>query len=325
MVEEFIKEFPRQFLYQPQIEKEENLGRLERFVVGGMGGSALAGELILALQPLLKLRVWRNYGLPSMTADDASQTLFIAVSYSGNTEETIDFFEQAASRNLKVAAVSRGGKLIQLAKEREAPYIELPAEERPPRMALGLMVAALLRLMGQEEALSEVRDAALRLQPESYSLSGEKLAESLLQKIPVIYTSVENRPLAYNWKIRFNENTKIPAFYNIFPELNHNEMSGLDSEASLKQLAPPLFSIIIKDAADHPRVLKRMEILGKLLAERGLSFVFLELEGQSRTEKILKSIILADWTSVHLARLYGVAPEPTPLIEEFKRLMDEEQ
>ncbi|MBI2506768.1 MAG: bifunctional phosphoglucose/phosphomannose isomerase, partial [Candidatus Colwellbacteria bacterium] len=139
--------------------------------------------------------------------------------------------------------------------------------------------------------------------------------------IPIIYSSRRNIALAYNWKIKFNETGKAPAFYNTFPELNHNEMTGFDVQETTRELSDKMFFIFLKDEDDHPKITKRMEVLERLYRDRKLSVAVVSLEGNSKMEKIFNSLTLADWTAYYTAKRYNVEPEQVPMVEEFKKLL----
>ncbi len=159
------------------------------------------------------------------------------------------------------------------------------------------------------------------LKPLDYEDQGRALAQKLHDKIPIIYASSRNQALARNWKIKFNETGKIPAFCNVLPELNHNEMTGFDATPATKQLSSLFHFIFLKDAEDHPRIIKRMETLKKLYNDRGLAVETIELNRQEIFHKIFSCLVLADWTAYYLAKSYGVEPEQVPMVEEFKRLI----
>ncbi|OGY60576.1 MAG: hypothetical protein A3I33_01645, partial [Candidatus Colwellbacteria bacterium RIFCSPLOWO2_02_FULL_45_11] len=235
MLIETIKNFPQQFKYEPEIVNGEKIGEFESAVIGGMGGSGLVAGILRALKPELDIVTHHEYGLPTFLRQDEDKRLYVAISYSGNTEETLDFFDEAIKRNLKVAAISIGGKLLEIAEKEKIPYIKLPDTGIQPRMSLGFMIRAVLKLLGEEELFNEVRKLVESLNSD-LGKEGKVLAEKLTGKVPVIYSSRRNQTLAYNWKIKFNETGKIPAFYNTLPELNHNEMTGFDVVEGTRKL-----------------------------------------------------------------------------------------
>ena len=318
-MEEAIKNFHKQFTYQPVVVHADKLTQKSKFVVGGMGGSHLAAGLLLANDPALDLFIHRDYGLPSLS--DAKDRLFIASSYSGNTEETIDFAVQAHKKGYAVATVSVGGKLLEFAQKNGLPHIVIPDTKIQPRSALGFSMNALAKLLGDEALLSELSGLSSKLLLEELKGKGEALAEALRSKVPVIYASTRNSAVAYNWKIKMNETGKIPAFYNVFPELNHNEMTGFDAISTTEGLSRKFHFILLTDSADHPKIGKRMHVCRKLYEDRGFPVTEVALAGDSTLERIFSSLLVADWTAVNIAKIYGTEAEQVPMVEEFKKLV----
>lgn len=323
MMHETIKNFASQFAYEPVVHNAEKLPRANGFIVAGMGGSHLAADLLTIWKPELDITVHSEYGFPAdMKSEWLPQMLFIASSYSGNTEETLDSFQEALKRNMSSAAICVGGKLLEMAKEAKVPYVVLPDTGIQPRSALGFNMKALLALMHETAALNKIGELAHTLQPLAYEETGRELARKIKDHVPVIYASARNRAIAYNWKIKFNETGKIPAFYNIFPELNHNEMTGLDVAESTHRLSEGFYFILLKDGTDDPRIYQRMEILNRLYQDRGLLVIEVPLEAHINIfQKIFSSLVLADWTAYYTAETYGVEAEQVPMVEEFKQLM----
>lgn len=284
-----------------------------------MGGSHLAADLISIWKPELDLVVWSDYGLPPLK--DLKERLIIASSHSGNTEEVIDVFEEALKRQLHTVAVSTGGKLVALADLIRTPYVLVPQTHIQPRSALGYSLMAILTAMGEKKAISELSKLERLLSPRRYKNSGKALARRLKGRVPVIYSSQRNKAIAYNWKIKFNETGKIPAFCGAFPELNHNEMTGFDSKGKTKPLSKKFYFIILMDEKDNSKIKKRMRVLAGLYRQRGLSVEIIPLRGQNIWLKIFSSLILADWASYYTACEYGVEPEQVPMVEEFKKLI----
>jgi len=320
-MEKAIKDFPKQFEYEPKIVNEGKWSKYEKFILAGMGGSHLQGEILEAVCPALDMVIHRDYGLPNLPERTLKQTLIIASSYSGNTEETISAFEEAITKGYPVAVTSQGGRLIELAKEHEVPYIQIPDTGIQPRDALGFTFKALAKLVGEEQVLKEATQLSSLLSSMDYKERGKELAKTLKGKIPIVYSSKKNEAVAYNWKIKFNETGKIPAFYNVFPELNHNEIAAYDVTDSTRKLAKNLHFIFLKDEKDHPRIQKRMEVLEKQLEKRGLPVETVDLVGSSPLFKIFSSLLFAVWTAFYTARQYGRDPDPVPIIEEFKKLI----
>lgn len=320
-MEEAIIGFPEQFSFHPAVENAGLLRASESFVMCGMGGSHLAAGLIKLFDPTLDLSVHYDYALPQYPQEKLEASLLIASSFSGNTAETIDFAQKAFDQKLNLIIVASGGTLLTFAKSNNIPYIALPAARIQPRNAVGYSLLALAEATGNKMLLNTLWGMGGNLDPLQFKDKGEELARNLEGKIPVIYSSNGNHSIAYNWKIKFNETTKIPAFFNMFPELNHNELAGFDTTEEKKSLMHPFHFIFLRDSGDHPSISKRMDVTKELFQSRGFDVEEIALSGGSPLEKAFNSILLADWTSLALARFYGVDPEKVPLIEEFKILI----
>ena len=319
---EAIKNFSKQFEYKPKIGNKEKLLPLEKFIVIGMGGSHLAADLLKTWNPFLDVLIHRNYGLPYLSDAELKQRLIILSSYSGNTEETLDAYARAKEKRYPMAVIAVGGKLLEKARKDRVPYIQLPDTGIQPRSALGYSFKALLKLIGvEEEVEKEVSALANSLDPTVMEEEGKALARRLRGFVPVIYSSAENIAIAYNWKIKFNETGKVPAFCNYLPELNHNEMTGFDVVPATKKLSEKFYFLILKDTTDHPQIVKRAGALGNLYHDRGLHAEIINLDGARIFRKIFSSLLLADWTAYYLGKDYGVETEQVPMVEEFKKLI----
>lgn len=311
-IREALKNFPQQFEYEPRIENEARLRPAQRFIVVGMGGSHLPAGILKTWNPNLKLLIHRNYGLPKVPEEILRESLIILSSYSGNTEEVWDAFDQAIKKELNMAVISTDGKLLEQARSKNIPYIRLPDNGIPSRLALGLSVRAHLKLLGDEQALSDLSSLVATLDTTACKARGKELSQKILGKIPVIYGSHRNRYLAYNFKVNFNETAKIPAFSNLFPELNHNEMEGFTGAGD------QFHFIFLQDADDDPRIQRRMELTKKLYGERGLPVEVVASEGDSFWQKIFNSVLTAAWAAFNLAELRGTDADQSLLVEEFK-------
>jgi len=324
-MEQAIRDFARQLEFEPVIENESALRRAKRMIVCGMGGSNLATGLWAMNNTREDIHAHRDYGLPILPAGELEASFIIANSYSGNTEEPVDAFKQAKEKDLSMAVIATGGELLKLAIENKIPYIQLPDTGIQPRSALGFSVKAFLKLIGEEDELKKISKLAETLNPIAYEEKGKALAETIKGYIPVIYTSTRNFSIAYNWKIKFNETGKIPAFYNLVPELNHNEMTGFDVKDSTWELSGKFHFFVLKDNEDDPRILKRMEVLEKLYKDRNLKVETIDLDALSgrgdKWHKVFSALLLADWAAYHTALLYGLEPEQVPMVEEFKKII----
>src|SRR3989344_6785622 len=319
MMEESLLNFAQQFAQELEVENVEEWQRYDRFLIAGMGGSALAAQLFSSFRPELDLIVHRDYGLPVLPSERWRNRLVIASSYSGNTEETLSAFEEARMKHMRVAAISTGGKLLEIAKPQDIPFIRFPDLHLRPRLAVGLSFLGFCKLMGDEELYEKTKQLAFELRPKELQEQGNRLAQELAGKIPVIYGSGYTFPIAYQWKIAFNETARIPAFANAFPELNHNEMAGFDITQGTKELGGKVHVILLKRNGDLEQVKKRMEVAQQMWKAKGLQVSEVRLEGHSEVLQAFSGILLGHFTALALAQQYGTASEKDEMIEEFKK------
>ncbi len=321
-MERAIRDFPQQFAFKPVVENVESLSPKSGIVVCGMGGSNLASGLLRIARPDGDLRTHRDYGLPAMPERDYQEHLFIASSYSGNTEETLSSYDEARVRGLALAVLAVGGKLLEKAKADGVPYVQLPNTGIQPRAALGFSAMALMALMGKHDALKEMADLVTVLNDPSFEQKGKALAADISGKAPVFYASQRNVELARIAKIKMNETGKVPSFFNALPELNHNEMTGFDATFQTKKLCDMFHFVLLRDESDHPQIQKRMDVVKKLYQDRGMKVSEAALENIPKTfEKIFRAIMVLDWASFYVGASLGVETEQVPMVEEFKRMI----
>lgn len=314
-MEDSVRNVHEQFSYIPRVYNTSGLGTYTQYILAGMGGSHLAAGILKRWKPGINLYVHKTYGLPPYDETFLENSLLIASSYSGNTEEVLSFAEAAIDRRLPLAVITTGGALLELAKQHHLPYIELPNDGIQPRAALGYMLIALATLVGEPGCVSDVHRLGETFRADAYKELGESIAREVGGSIPVLYASNENVAIAYNWKIKCNETGKIPAFYNLLPEANHNEMQGFSDEDTSFHI------IMLHDYDDHIRVQKRMAILADMLEDQGIGVTTLTVPGESVLERLFASLAIADWMALAIAEARGVNPEEVPMIETFKKHM----
>lgn len=311
-----------------QIELAD-FGEVGGIAVAGMGGSAIGGDVIAASyenqqgSPMVTVR---GYSLPRWIS---SRSLVFAVSYSGNTEETIACLNEALERGCRIICIATGGRVGEIAHEHGLPFIEVPASLQP-RAAMGWLsvpIAGCLEGLGLLELVEDdVRETAAVLGQlrELYGPANpaegnpaKLLAAELQDRIPVIYGAELTAVAALRWKTQINENSKSLAFANQFPELDHNEIVGWEHPAgSLGDYRV----IHLKDEQSHPQNLKRMDVTAGLI-EPNLGGGIREYvtTGQSRLARLLSATFLGDYVSLYLAVLYGIDPSPVVRIESLKK------
>ncbi len=311
---------------------EHDSRKVSSVVVTGMGGSALAALIVKALlvkELPIPFEIIRGYDLPGHVNEN---TLVIASSYSGNTEETLNAFEQAQKKGAQIGILASGGKLIDLATTFEIAHVPLPSGAQP-RMATIYSLRGLFALLETfgvvgHNWLNDIEALAPWLEEEmSHWLPeveteknyAKQLALEGIGKSPIFYGSPLTAPLAYKWKISWNETAKNIAFWNEFPEFNHNEFMGWVSHPVEKPFA--VFDIV--SPLDTPRVLQRFELTDRLLSGKRPHAFTLELKGDTLLAQLLWGAILADFTSAYAAVLNNVDPTPVVLIEKLKKELAE--
>lgn len=299
------------------------MGKIDRVVVCGMGGSAMAGDIARRFSRVI-LAVNRSYTLPAFVD---SQTLIVAISYSGNTAETLSSFAQGLETGASVLAISSGGRLEEISKAHGIPFLKVPSGYQP-RAAMGYLALPLLVVLSKLGLLNETGSWEALLQGLvrvrdrcTFSVPGEdnpakRLAHTLSGRVPVIYGTVDNTDLvAMRFKTQINENAKQPAFWNVFPELNHNEILAL----MRSDLLANQHIILLQNDYDLRQNRARMEIMTGLFEEHDVPFTVLRAEGEGELAQILSQIYFGDYVSYYLALLNEVDPTPVTLIEEFKK------
>lgn len=316
-MDDTLRRFNEQFDWEPRVEHNESLRPHKHVIVCGMGGSHLGAWLMKKYGPVPEMTIHRDYGLPELPAAILEDAMVILSSYSGTTEEVLDAGREALAKGLPIAAVATGGKLIEFAREHALPHLVIPETGLEPRMAIGFAMLGIARLMGASELEQAVRKAGKRVAAAEGEADGKRIAALLRGKLPFVYASARNTPIAYIWKIKFNETAKIPAPINVFPELCHNELTGFDIVEATRDISSRMHGVFLTDESDHPRNKIRMQVAAAMLAERGIPIESIALQGEG-FEKAFRSALLADWVTMHLAREYGVPNPETPMVAEFK-------
>lgn len=316
----------QQLEYNLPIINPEDLAGIQNIVVTGMGGSALAA-LLFSSWPAINIpfEISRNYSLPKYVN---KHTLVIASSYSGNTEETLSSLAEAGEKGAQIAIIAGGGKLLEIAKEKGYRYIELPPASQP-RFAVLYGLNALVTIFAttsliNKKYLVELRESAGFLKQATAQWAptvakkdnlAKQLAYEAIGTSPVVYSGPFLYPVAYKWKISFNENAKNVAWCNQYPEFNHNEFLGWTSHP----LDKPYRIFELRSNLDHPQIAKRFEISDRLLSGRRPSAQVINVEGNSQLQQILWAVALGDFVSLYTAILNGLNPTPVDIIEKLKK------
>jgi glucose/mannose-6-phosphate isomerase len=304
-----------------------NYPKPKSIIVVGMGGSAIGGELLKdwAQDTLpIPIEVCREYTLPAY-AD--KNTLTFIVSYSGETEETLSVFLDALKRKCMVICISSGGPLLDFAEKLKVPSLRVPARI-PPRAALPYLYIPMLiflRKLGLvmeveaeiSEAITVLRQICNENMPEKPFKENfsKKLAFNIYGTVPVICGFGFYRSVAQRFKQQFNENSKVPSKWEVFPELNHNEIVGWEEAGKLANC----FSVIIlRDEDESEQIRRRIEATKELLSGKVAEIYEVRSRGKGKLAKMLSTTLIGDFTSVYLAILHGVDPTPVKTISMLK-------
>ena len=317
-----------QLVWQPTIDFPENDSRdIANIVIAGMGGSALAAEMLktLAREDMkLPVEIVKDYQLPAYAS---YSSLVIVISHSGNTEETLSVYDQAREIGAQIGAICGGGKLAQTTELDSVARIVVPTKAQP-RMSTLYHLRALLALLGHYQVLDDnlynqlpVKVDWLKQQINSlhsdvpvHDNYAKQLALLAAGKTPVIYGGPLTAALAYKWKISWNENAKNTAFTNRYPEFNHNEFVGWSSHPVEKPFV--IFDLVSK--FESARIDERMQLSDQLLSGLRPKANRIDLAGDDLLAEYLWGTVLADMTSIYVAILNGVQPEPVKLVEKLK-------
>jgi len=300
---------------------------LSRVIILGMGGSAIAGDLLAALAALespIPVLIQRGYELPPDMGEDV---LVIASSYSGETEETLAAFRQALATKAQKLAMASGGQLLGLARREGVPAFTIN-HPGPPRAALSHSLMPLLAVACRFGLLSlgdgEVEEAVAAMEgllklidaPVPAAQNPAKaLAQRLLGRLPVVYGAGFLSPVARRWKTQFNENSKVWSFHEELPEADHNAVVGYRLPEEVRKRA---FILLLHSPHLHPRILLRYEATRGLLVEAGVEQEVIEARGRGPLAQMLSLVLYGDYVSYYLALLQGIDPTPTPPIQALK-------
>ena len=301
--------------------------QISNIVVLGMGGSAIGGDMLRALaepECVLPIVINRDYTVPAFVN---VETLVVASSYSGNTEETLAAFEEASKRGATLLAITTDGKLAQRARELGVPLLTFHYQSQP-RAALGYSIVSLIGMM---QRLGFIADKAADLEEaiacmealqeeiwESVPVAenpAKQLVKRLYGHLPVVCGSGHLAEVAHRWKTQFNENAKAWSFFEQLPELTHNAVVGYQFP---EELAERILVVILTSSLDHPRNKARFQVTQEILTKRGIAHETIQPRGESPLAQMLSAIHFGDYVSYYLALLYEVNPTPVKAIDYLK-------
>src|SRR5665648_307753 len=315
---------PTNFLPAPDSTRS-----FQNIVVLGMGGSAIGGDLLsdyLADELSIPIVVIRGYNIPKFVDENS---LVFAVSYSGNTEETFSTLKKCLEAKATVIALTSGGKFMDFSQKYSFPVIKVPAGIQP-RAAISYLFFPVLKAIERlgliEQRESEIEETFNILQELSQEYSAKspsennlakKVALSLYQHLPLVYGSEGLlKSVAMRWKTQINENSKWPCFWNVFPELDHNEIVGYEIENSMNRQVKIVY---LQDKEGSLRVEQRREITRKIIENKVAEFIVCPTKGKGKMSRMFSLIYLGDLVSYYLAILNQIDPSPVVCIEDLKK------
>ena len=315
---------PTNFLTAPDSTRS-----FKNIVVLGMGGSAIGGDLLsdyLADELSIPIVVIRGYDIPKFIDENS---FVFAVSYSGNTEETLSALKKCLDAKARVIALTSGGKLAVLARENNFPVIKVPAGIQP-RAAISYLFFPVLKALERigliKERDGEIEETHKILQELSSEYCAKsplknnfakKVAMGLYQYLPLVYGSEGLlKAVAMRWKTQINENSKWPCFWNVFPELDHNEIVGYEIENSINRQVKIIY---LQDKEGLLRVEQRRKVTRNIIEDKVAEFIVCPTKGKGKMARMFSLIFLGDLTSYYLAILNQVDPSPVACIEDLKK------
>jgi glucose/mannose-6-phosphate isomerase len=296
-------------------------------VVLGMGGSGIAGDVLAAVAGLtcpVPIVVAKNYECPAFVGPD---TLVLAISFSGNTEETIDAVHQAVGAGARLVAVTAGGHLERIAREWGAPSIRIDGSIPMPRAGIAAVAVppllVLERLGLLDDATAQVDAAVAQLVQRRVELGADlspvtRVARRIGRTLPIVYGGgALGEVAAWRWKGQFNENPKVASFANRVPELTHNEICGWGQHGDVTR---QVFSLVLlRHDLEHPQVQRRFELVGEICDEVLADVIEVRAKGEGALAQLFDLILLGDLISLQMAANEDVDPGPVPVLDEIKQ------
>jgi glucose/mannose-6-phosphate isomerase len=305
---------------------------IRRVVIAGMGGSAIGADLLAAYALSscpVPVSVHRDYGLPAFA--EGPETLLIASSHSGNTEETLDAFDAALEASCCILVVCTGGELEKRARANGVPVWKFTHAGQPRAavgFSFGLLLAVFSRLGLIPDPEEELSAAIIMMKAQQENLRAsvpvaknpaKRLAGQLVGRWVNVYGSGLLAPVARRWKGQINELAKSGAGFEILPEADHNALAGIENPAAL--LMGNTMTLFLRSASDHPRNHLRSELTRQALLVEGLNSDVYNAAGDSPLAHLWTSIHFGDYSSYYLAMIYEVDPTPIAALVNFKAAM----
>jgi glucose/mannose-6-phosphate isomerase len=305
--------------------------RVENVVVLGMGGSGIAGDVLVATAApfmAVPVAVVKSYQPPDFVG---AGSLVFALSFSGDTEETVEAAGLAYESGAALVVVAGGGELVRLAEEWRVPVVPVPTDIPQPRAALGAMSVPPLIVLeeiglfpGAGHWVAQAVDQLRRRRDELVSPKSvaEDLARLIGRTIPLVHgAEALGAAAAFRWKAQINENAKTPAFFAVYPELCHNEVAGWGQHGDITRQLITLVNL--RHDAEHPQVARRFELVADVLREVMADILEVRAAGEGDLAQLFDLALIGDFVSLHLAAREEIDPGPIPVLDDIKRRLHE--
>ena len=322
-MDQLIERFAEQLREAVEIGKNAKISNpqneINKVYVAGLGGSGIGGDFAAEFvnnQCKVPILTGKGYDIPAYVDKN---TLVVASSYSGNTEETLSAFDQLMKTGAKVVVLSSGGKLIELAKEHQLDYIKVPGDWPSPRACLGYSMVQQLFILHycgliDDSFIDEIMAAGELVDREDADVRtrARQIAGMLNEKTPVIYIADWMEAVAIRLRQQINENSKMLCWHHVIPEMNHNELVGWRDQR--KDVAV----LMLRNRTDHPRVQMRMDINKEIITEYTDTMIEVYSKGSSFIQRAIYLVYLGDWISFYLADMRNMDSIEVKVIDFLK-------
>ncbi len=323
MMDQLIQRFPAQLVEALEIGEAATLNPhsqpINKVYVAGLGGSGIGANFVQEFtkeEIKVPYLIGKGYDNPAYIDQN---TLYVASSYSGNTEETLTALSKIENSGAKIVIITSGGKLLAIAKEKGYEYIQVPGNWPSPRACLGFSLVCQLYVLFKlnlisKTAIDQVKSSIdlIKYDQDEIKAKAEKIAEILHGKIPIIYVSDRMESVALRLRQQINENSKFLAWHHVIPEMNHNELVGW------KDVNENVAVIFFRNKDDYHRNAVRMDINKDTIAKLAATTIEITSKGQNLIEKSIYLVHLGDWISWYLAQLRGVDALEVNVIDALK-------
>jgi glucose/mannose-6-phosphate isomerase len=294
-------------------------GNIQNIIVTGLGGSGIGGTILNELVSdscSVPIIVNKDYFLPAFAN---ANTLLIVSSYSGNTEETVQVMNEAISKKVQIVCVTSGGKVLELAKQHQFDFIEIPGGN-PPRSCIGYSLVQLIQILiakgfADKKLMSDLDKSIGLLAKEKENIKAEatQIAKKLTGQLTVIYSLGTCEGVSVRFRQQINENSKALCWHHVFPEMNHNELVGWTTENK------NLTVVTFHTSFDYKRTQKRYEVCKPIFQKYAKEVIDIKAKGDSKLEQFLYLVHIGDWISCYIADIRGIDPVEVNVINHLKQ------